>query len=456
MKKILLFLITLVLTMIIVQQPPVTAHSSLKERVIPPIVSTEWLSENLDLPGLIVLDIRSPEEYNAGHIPGSINAPSGLWYVNPPFGADLPWMEAPPVDYLFKLIGNAGITEDSFVVIVGSTSGPLAPLPLALYRTADACRVAVTLLYADVRNVAILDGGYEKWIKEGRPISKEPVKPQPKTYTGVVKAEMFVKKEYVAARVGKAIIVDARDLEVYLGFIQEPWTARRGHIPTARNIPAPWLWNIKINPVTGEAEYVTYKDTQLLKTIVGNIVGMDLGQEIIVYCGIGGYASPMYFVLKEVLGYTNVKIYDGSAQEWTGDMALPVVYEDIGSEYLSLQNLYRSLSQTFSSLQVGYTTIESDYIVLKNKYAVLEGEYKKIKDKYENLEREYNRVKGEYGKIESEYRRLRSEYDELKAGYEELSKTTAPLYLTIIFIATTVIFLALSMYLLLRLKILKK
>lgn len=111
-----------------------------------------------------------------------------------------------------------------------------------------------------------------------------------------------------------------------------------------------------------------------LRTIITNIVGKGPEQEIIVYCGVGGYASPMYFVLKEDLRYVNVK-YNGFTQEWTSDMALPIVYKDIGSEYLSLQNLYGSLSQMLSSLQISYTTAESDYIALKGEYNKLKGRY---------------------------------------------------------------------------------
>jgi len=298
--------------------PPYFQHPP---REIDPIVSTDWLASNLGTPKLVILDDRLPFEYGAGHIPGAINSPASNWYINPPFGPEWPWYQLPPDDYLFELIGNAGITPNSLVVVVGRTSG-LTPYPY-LYAIADTSRVVVTLLYAGVRNVAILDGGHSKWAAELKPVTTDIVVPTPVTYTGVVNTAMFVSKDYVEKKIGKSIIVDARDPDVYFGVTQEPWAAYPGHIPTAKCLPTPWLWNLAI------AEYATYKDANVLREMASGVIGRYvfgwyMFKEIIVYCGVGGYASPMYFVLSEVLGYKNVKIYDGSAQEWTG-LGAPVV-----------------------------------------------------------------------------------------------------------------------------------
>jgi len=295
-------------------------------RKIPPIVSTYWLICNLGRKDLVILDIRSPDAYNAGHIPGAINVPEAEWYTYdpaPPFNASL-YMEMPSVDELFGLIGSAGITKDSCVVVVGSTSGILEPVPLAFYATAGITRVAITLLYAGVRNVAILDGGYDKWVYEGKPVSTEPVTPTPVTYDGKVNEEMLVSMKYVAKAIGKSIIIDARDEVVYNGEVLEPWCTKLGHIPTAKNLPTPSLWNVKTDE-RGDAVYITYKHIAALFLAAWRIIGWNWYKEIIVYCGVGGYASTTYFILKEVLGYPNVKFYDGSAQEWT-HACMPTVY----------------------------------------------------------------------------------------------------------------------------------
>ena len=290
----------------------------------PPIVCTDFLEFNLNRGDLVVLDIRSANVYSAGHIPGAINVPEGMWYTNPPFVSEPPWMEMPPEEELFELIGNAGITRDSWVVVVGATSGSIDPqLPLALYSTAGITRVALALLYAGVKDVSILDGGHDKWAMEGRPVSTDPVTPIPVTYEGRVDKTMLVSAEYVESKIGKSIIIDARDEIVYCGDVMEPWTTAAGHIPTARNLPTPTLWNVEVGE-DGNAIYITYKDFLTLWRMVYSVVGWNWFREIIVYCGVGGYASTVYFVLTEVLGYWNVRMYDGSAQEWTRTLGLPV------------------------------------------------------------------------------------------------------------------------------------
>lgn len=401
-KKSVILLGVVLVSAIILPLSIKTAYSS-PARAIPPIVSTDWLYGNLGLIDLVVLDVRSSDLYDAGHISGAINFPEGLWYTNPPFGVDFPWMEMPSSDYLFELIGNASMTSDSYVVVVGSTSGPLVPMPLALYNTAGITRVAITLLYAGVENVAILDGGYEKWVADGYSTETTPNTPTPVTYTSTVKSDMVVSKEYVASKIGDSIIVDARDAEVYLGFIQEPWTARLGHIPTSRNFPTPWLWDLDLNATGTGVNYAAYKDVGLLETLAYYVIGTNMSKEIIVYCGVGGYASTMYFMLSEVLNYTNVKLYDCAAQEWTNDPQLPVVYENLGSEYMELQSDYDELSD-------------------------------------------------DYNELSDDYDELTTKYNELQSDYDELSESTTPAYLTYIFVVTTIIFALIAVYLALKVR----
>ena len=328
-KKVLMATIVLLALSIMISQGVacVGAISPGQPRNIPAIVSTNWLRGNLHRKNLVVLDVRSTDAYTAGHIPGAINFPEAEWYVNDPFTVPIetPWMELPPDEELIDLIENASIKADSLVVVVGSTSGPLSPMPLALYSVAGTTRVAITLLYAGVRNVAILDGGYEKWEMEGKPTTTDPTIPTPVTYTGSVDETMLVSADDVEDKIGESVIVDARDEIVYNGTVTEPWAPDPGHISTARNLPTPTLWDLNINATTGNAIYITYKDMGSLKRMVFSEVGNNKKKETIVYCGVGGYASTAYFVLSEVLGYRNVRIYDGSAQEWNGILGKPLV-----------------------------------------------------------------------------------------------------------------------------------
>jgi thiosulfate/3-mercaptopyruvate sulfurtransferase len=294
-----------------------TRHEATSGRVIEPIVSSDWLSANKHLKNLVIIDIRGPDDYGAGHIPGSINepfvtafdpctGPTSKWIIG---SKDCLWLELPDANDLMRAIGNLGIISDSRVVIV-TAPNPKEPPYFGL---ANATRVADTLIYAGVANVAILDGGYPKWASEGRPTTKQVPALSPVTYQGAVNKAMFVPMDNVQKRIGDAVIIDARDAVVYAGAVTEPFADKPGHIPSAKSLPAPWIWNENPNGT------YTYKDSKTLETMVAAVIGGSgdpRSQEIIIYCGVGGYASSWWFVLTQVLGYQNVKIYDGAAQEW--------------------------------------------------------------------------------------------------------------------------------------------
>jgi thiosulfate/3-mercaptopyruvate sulfurtransferase len=300
-------------------------------RGIDPIVSTDWLSAHSAQ--VIMLDIRSPDAYGAGHIPGSINepfvtafdptcrGPSSNWIVG---SADCLWLQLPEKENLFKTIGNLGITKDSSVVIVTAPNPNEPPY----YGLANATRVADTLLYAGVKKVAVLDGGYPKWAAERKPTSNDVPKVKPIPYSNKVNKEMFVSIEYVRKHIGKAVIIDARDAEVYFGAAIEPFSPKEGHIPTAKSLPTPYMWQ-ELKTQDKTHTYYTYKDKKLLKAMASGVIGGDMNKEIIVYCGVGGYASSWWFVLNQVLGYKNAKIFDGSAQEWVkkGNNMVPYKWE---------------------------------------------------------------------------------------------------------------------------------
>jgi len=271
-------------------------------RTIPPLVTTKWLAENITEPNLVVIDIRISDEYKDGHIPHAVNSPFSLWARAK--GGLL--LELPEPSELFDTIGATGIKSDSKVVVVNKTDTP--------FTLADAARVACTLIYGGVKNVAVLNGGYNKWLKERRPVSDKIVTPRKVAYKGKINEAMFVNKEYVENKLGKSVIVDARTPDEFFGIAQDLFTEKAGHIPTATCLPAPWLWT----------EKGTYRSIKEIRAMVAGVVGRDKSREIIVYCGVGGYAGAWCFVLREILGYTNARVYDGAAQEWTADPKAPV------------------------------------------------------------------------------------------------------------------------------------
>ena len=264
------------------------------------VISTDWLDSNLTKIGLVVVDVRSEEAYLAGHIENSVNipfAPVSAWAAN---GGDL-LVELPEISEFEDALGDNGVSNESSVVLVTGLPSETDP-----YALASPTRAALTLSYAGLKKFAILDGGYEKWAAENKPVTTETTEITPATFDANANADMFVDIEYVNNNLETVIIVDARDAEVYSGEVIEPFADKAGHIPNAVSLPASSLW-------TDEG---TYKTKTQIKNIVNDAVGNNKKKEIIVYCGVGGYASTVWFVLTQILDYTNVKVYDGSAQEW--------------------------------------------------------------------------------------------------------------------------------------------
>lgn len=300
------------------KDPPVP-----QARKVEAIVTTQWLEDHINDPDLVLLDVREEPLYAKRHITGSVGltAPENFFtcFLDPDCGL---WMEVPAKDVLFTTLGNAGITAGSTVVVITRTvdSPTMGP---AIYGITMGARVAITLKYAGVENVALLDGGYDKWASEGRATSADPFLPEPVVYNGVIKRAMMVSKRYVEENRESSILVDARDANTYFGIEKDFTTARDGHIPSSKLLPAPWLWTT-LEDESDSTTYTTWKDPDLLREISLAVLGGDMDEELIVYCGVGGYASPVFFILSEVMGYTNVKFYDGSMQEWTADPEAPV------------------------------------------------------------------------------------------------------------------------------------
>lgn len=276
-----------------------------------PLISSGPLDIIKDSKSVVVVDVRSEEEYLAGHVPGSINLPilmpeSG-WIVS---GKLL--MELQPIENLEAMLSEAGITKKSKIVLVTGNSVPSEP-PFVL---ANSTRVLATLHYVGVKEVAILDGGINNWIENGLPLETEPTLLPATTFEANPDENLFVTTDYVKASIGSKIIIDTRDANVYSGEVIEPWASKAGHIPTAKSMPVVDVWN----------EDDTYKSKEELKELFKAAVGEDVSkdEEIIIYCGVGGYTSTGYFVLHDILGYENVKYYDGSAQAWVieNDMEL--------------------------------------------------------------------------------------------------------------------------------------
>lgn len=275
-------------------------------------VSTDWLESNLTMKDLLVVDVRSAEAFASGHIENSINMPFDVVSAWTVMKEDL-LVEAPEISQLVKSLSKNGISRNNKVVLVGGL--PTEQDPFAL---ASPTRVALTMAYAGMQNLAILDGCFNKWQDEGRGVTTAKTVKAAVSFEAVANNNLFVDASYLKSKKNVAIVVDARDAIVYSGETIEPFADKAGHIPGAVSLPAPSLWN---------ANNGTYKTKDQIATLAGTVVGQDKNKEIILYCGVGGYASSVWFVLTQILDYKNVKVYDGSAQEWVKENDMEVSSE---------------------------------------------------------------------------------------------------------------------------------
>jgi thiosulfate/3-mercaptopyruvate sulfurtransferase len=266
-------------------------------RNLPAIVSADWLEQNSTNSKLVIVDIRNRESFEKSHIPGAVLAPFSSWIRND--GNAI--LELPPEKIIHDLLGNLGIGRESLVVVVNKTDTD--------WNRADATRVAWTCIVSGVSNASVLDGGYNRWLKLGKPVTADITLPDARTYNGISDQSSLITKSEVMRKIGHSIILDARLPEDYFGV-----STGKGHIKSAVNLPAPWAYNTD----------GTFRNQSDLKAMASGTAGPDTKREIILYCEVGGFASTWWFILSEVLDYPNVRLYDGSFQEWERDPEAPI------------------------------------------------------------------------------------------------------------------------------------
>jgi len=269
------------------------------------LVSGEWLEQRLGTPGLVV--VESDEDvllYETGHIPGSVKID---WHtdLNDPVERD--YIDGAA---FAALVGSKGISRDTTVVIYGDKNNWWAAYALWVF----------TLFgHEDVR---LLDGGRDKWIADGRPVTTDASSPEAADYPVVERRDADIRafKEDVLAHFGNPLI-DVRSPEEFSGerttapAYPEEGTLRAGHIPSAQNVP----WG------KAAAEDGTFRSLDELQGIYRDGAGLQEGDTVIAYCRIGERSSHTWFVLTHLLGFEGVRNYDGSWTEWGSAVRVPIV-----------------------------------------------------------------------------------------------------------------------------------
>jgi len=271
------------------------------------LVSTDWLAAHLDEPGQRI--VESNEDvllYDTGHIPGAVHID---------WRADL--QDALVRDYIdpaafAEVCAKNGITRDTTCIFYGDKSNWWACYALWAFR-----------LFGHTK-VKILNGGRDKWVKEGRALTKE--KPKPARAEYPVPAERkdaeiraFFDDTLAHSKARKPMI-DVRSPEEFSGdkthmpeYPQEG-VLRGGHIPGAKSVP----WKKAVN------DDGTFKERKELEAIYSEGCNLQPGDDIIAYCRIGERSSHTWFVLTYLLGYSNVRNYDGSWTEWGNRVRAPI------------------------------------------------------------------------------------------------------------------------------------
>ena len=282
------------------------------------IVSTEWLAGRLYDSELRVFECTSyldylPEghdapyrvvsgraDYDQGHIAGAgfLDIQGELSDSTSP--SHLRFTMLPP-DTLAEVLGRRGIGDRSRVVLY------------ACDRHMWATRVWWMLRSIGFDAAAVLDGGWEKWVREGRPTSTDEPVFAPATLTSCPRPGLFIAKKTVAAAIGDPDIclINALGTDLHQG--ENPRYGRRGRIPGSVNVTSSSL----VDPDTNTFVSVDEAASTFQK------VGADPSRRTVVYCG-GGIASTLVAFLLHQLGYEDISVYDASMSEWARDESLPI------------------------------------------------------------------------------------------------------------------------------------
>ncbi len=296
-----------------------------------PLVEAEWLAEHLSDNDVCIVDARwrgdgtSRDLFRHGHLPGAIHLD---WYH------DLSWTDARgvrnlllPASSFAKVMEAAGIGDRTRVVAYAEMDH------------SGAARLWWALRFYGHTQVAVLNGGWTRWVAEGYPVCTETSQPAPARFTPRSQPQLLA----AASEIVQALqepdsdvrLVDTRPAEQYAG--HAIWTPngslflppeqhrialpvqrvmRGGHIPGAVHLHATRF----LNPVDW-----TYLPSESIRSLAGG-VGLEPGQRVITYCGVGISASLGFFAL-HLAGYRNVALYDASWEEWGTDPTFPVERE---------------------------------------------------------------------------------------------------------------------------------
>jgi thiosulfate/3-mercaptopyruvate sulfurtransferase len=267
------------------------------------LVTADWAEKNLGTDGIVFLEVdEDTTAYDGGHLPGAVKI---NWTTEL---QDQVRRDIVDKDQFAQLLSAKGVKDDDLVVLYGGNNNWFAAYAYWQFK-----------LYGHA-NVKLLDGGRKKWELDGRTLTTDVVERPATTYTAK-DPDLSIRafRDEVVDSIGKKNLVDVRSPDEFSGKILAPahlpqeQSQRPGHVPSAINIP----WSKAAN------EDGTFKSDEDLAKLYAE-EGYDAAKPTIAYCRIGERSSHTWVVLHELLGYGDVKNYDGSWTEYGSLIGVPI------------------------------------------------------------------------------------------------------------------------------------
>lgn len=291
-----------------------------------PLLTPSELQAQSNNVAVRIIDIRDPKTYAASHIEGSVNAPYGKWR-----GAASNPGELPEIKKLTALVQSLGLTPDTHAVIVSSGADDTD--------FGAAARVYWTLKVLGLQQLSILNGGVKGWQQAGFKVDNKPVEVAASQFLPTIDTRYLVTRSELVKDIksNKAVLVDARPAEFFNGDTRHAAAKLPGSIEGAINVEhSNWF-------KPGTSQVISSSDA---KSIAAKYNLEQPNQEIVSFCNTGHWAATNWFVLSEVVGDQNVKLYAGSMVDWAQ-----------APEALPMQNVPNRFKQVYIDAKIWFANL---------------------------------------------------------------------------------------------------
>jgi thiosulfate/3-mercaptopyruvate sulfurtransferase len=270
------------------------------------LVEPDWLIDHLDDPGVRIIDCAVLEAYRRAHIPGAVHLPVHYYLKESgPPGTDHGTFVMPQAEFE-ALMGRLGVSNDTLVVPYDDNNALLA------------ARMWWVLNYYGHPNVRVLNGGWHRWLTEGRPVTFHATRPAPATFVARPNPDLIADAEYLKAHIGdpSCQILDARTDEEWSG-TNDRGNRRVGRVPGAKHLE--WLNFVE------KGDLRRFLSAEEIDRLLAE-AGFSRDRATITYCQGGIRAAHAAFAMT-LVGYDNIRVYDGSMRDWANRDDTPLTLE---------------------------------------------------------------------------------------------------------------------------------